>query len=255
MEAWAALEEPSDDPLAAGTPLATLQQLLTIPPAPDGTGGLEFAAERRAAPEALDDVKLLLQAGPAGAVENVEELYEIGLPRGLQGGLAGVAINHRAQLVELVRRARAAKQNLEASIRLAVTTKRQGATRRSGQHDMLRTGDRRRLMAVPAGAAAGAAAAAAATAGVDDDGGAATPCPPPCPRVPASDSQPAAGPEAELPPEAGAGGGQPACGQYAEPPVEVATACGRSACCGATAAVEATPWPAPRPRVPASGGQ
>ena len=161
MAARGALE-PSDDLLAAGPPLPCLRQLLTVPPAPEGADSLAFPEERRAHPEALVGVNLLLCAGPAGAVDNVEELYAAGLPRGLSGGLAGVAINHRHHLLDLVRRAQAAKQKLEDLVRSAANTKKQGATRSSGQHDNLRTGARLRHMAVPAGVAAAAAAAAAA---------------------------------------------------------------------------------------------
>ena len=56
--------------------------------------------------------RVLLEAGPAAAVDNVEELYEAGLPAGLPGGLAEVAIDHRETLLEKVRLARRRHQSI-----------------------------------------------------------------------------------------------------------------------------------------------
>ena len=49
-------------------------------------------------PLTTDEMLAELKAGPASAVLNVEELYNLGLARGLKGGLAKVAIEERAQL-------------------------------------------------------------------------------------------------------------------------------------------------------------
>ena len=49
-------------------------------------------------PLTTDEMLAELKAGPASAVLNVEELYNLGLARGLNGGLAKVAIEERAQL-------------------------------------------------------------------------------------------------------------------------------------------------------------
>ena len=40
-----------------------------------------------------------IEGGAGTAVDNVEELYALGLPPGLPGGLAAVAIDHRAELI------------------------------------------------------------------------------------------------------------------------------------------------------------
>ena len=40
-----------------------------------------------------------IEGGAGTAVDKVEELYALGLPPGLPGGLAAVAIDHRAELI------------------------------------------------------------------------------------------------------------------------------------------------------------
>ena len=50
-------------------------------------------------PLTTDEVLAELKAGPASAVLNVEELYNLGLARGLKGGLAKVAIEEPPALV------------------------------------------------------------------------------------------------------------------------------------------------------------
>ena len=53
----------------------------------------ELLSRHQGAPTALSQVRALLEAGPSGAIENVED--ELGLPRGLPGKLSVVALNHR----------------------------------------------------------------------------------------------------------------------------------------------------------------
>jgi hypothetical protein len=74
--------------------------VLAVGTAPMGDENADgFAARRRARPEDLRRQLQLIDVGPAGAVENVEELYEAGLPEGLPGGLALVAIQDRETLL------------------------------------------------------------------------------------------------------------------------------------------------------------
>ena len=49
--------------------------------------------------DATDEVLAELKAGPASAVLNVETLYNLGLARGLKGGLAKVAIEEPPALM------------------------------------------------------------------------------------------------------------------------------------------------------------
>ena len=53
-----------------------------------------------AAPTQLAQARALLAQGPAGAVENVDELYAAGLPMGLPGGLTTLALHQREALIE-----------------------------------------------------------------------------------------------------------------------------------------------------------
>ena len=130
-------------------------ELLAVGTAPMGDENTDgVAARRRACPEDLRRQLQLIDVGPAGAVENVEELYEAGLPEGLPGGLALVAIKDRETLLAKVRRAHAAKAALLAKQGVGETKpKAQGATRKAGVHDRQpRSGRVHMMMAIVADA-------------------------------------------------------------------------------------------------------
>ena len=137
----------------------------------------------------LASARAAIEAGPASAVE----LYEAGLPIGLPGGLAEVAIDHRETLLEKVMLARRLRRVWVEARTAAKEVKTQGKMRKDGQYDVQRKMGRTRLMAaVPSAkahtsggtdsgsaeaAAAGTADAAtadAATAGAVTSGAAAS---------------------------------------------------------------------------------
>jgi hypothetical protein len=74
--------------------MGRVRSLLEVGVAPIDDSSLDEVTTRRGAnPMALGKVKAMLEAGPAGAVEDVDALVAIGLPRDLPGGLARVAIH------------------------------------------------------------------------------------------------------------------------------------------------------------------
>lgn len=93
-------------PMAARGGLASGRLLLELGAAPaDDTLGIE-AADRSRAPGWTSTGRALLEEGPAAAVDDAEELYAIGLPRGLPGGLVQVALAHRERLIAQVKNVR-----------------------------------------------------------------------------------------------------------------------------------------------------
>ena len=82
-------------PMASSGTLVRARLLLELRAAPVGDALADQAADRSRTPGAFATARSLLEAGSAAAVDNVEELYEIGLPRDLPGGLAAVAIAHK----------------------------------------------------------------------------------------------------------------------------------------------------------------
>ena len=100
---------------------------------------------------AFDRGMALLLEGPAGTVENVEELIAIGLPAKLEGGLAAVASEHREALVTQVKECRklraVAKAVMARRTRDAIGgPKLQGQSRRRGEYDKSsRNGERKRM--------------------------------------------------------------------------------------------------------------
>ena len=59
----------------------------------------EALSRARTNPAALHRVRATLTAGPVAAVAEHQELYDAGLPAGLPGGLAELAVSHRAELI------------------------------------------------------------------------------------------------------------------------------------------------------------
>ena len=81
--------------------MGRVRMLLKVGVAPIGDSSLDEVTTRLGAnTTALGKVKALLEAGPAGAVEDVDALVAIGLPRDLPGGLARVAIHSREEFVK-----------------------------------------------------------------------------------------------------------------------------------------------------------
>ena len=106
---------------------------------PDLAAGLDLAAigvGPAIDPRSLDEINRLANAegdellaalelckrGPAAAVPNVEELVQAGLPRDLSGGLAGLALTHREELVARVSEVRALRVRCLAAIKAAAAS-------------------------------------------------------------------------------------------------------------------------------------
>ena len=128
--------------------LGRVRLTLQIGPAPhDGGLAGQVAARVASSPSAFAAAGAILEAGPAGMVDNAEELYELGLPRGLGGGLAEVAFHHRADLIARVKEARdlRAEASAAAACRQRVVSdgQQQGKLRQRGEYDKGRT-DRKR---------------------------------------------------------------------------------------------------------------
>ena len=78
-----------------------------------------LSAMAKVAPDALSRVNAALVAGPASAVDDVDELYAAGLPEGLPGNLHHVASVARAELLEHRARVTLKKRELEAARKLS----------------------------------------------------------------------------------------------------------------------------------------
>jgi hypothetical protein len=119
--------------------LATARQLLTVGVAPLSEAGApaeEAAARHAGQPGAVHRARALFDLGPAGAVDNVHELYEAGLPVGLPGRLAAVALHHRAELMERVSAQHERRRALiDARREAAAGRAKQGKMRRAGEYD------------------------------------------------------------------------------------------------------------------------
>ena len=74
----------------------------------------EIVARCRVAPTALAVARELLEAGPAGAINNIEEFYTLGLPIGLPEQLSVVVLKHREDVHPRRRAAGAAHQGRAA---------------------------------------------------------------------------------------------------------------------------------------------
>ena len=101
----AALEGSARVPSAAGLrsrPLAKARAILSTGAAPVYLFSDSVAERQRARPGGLKEARRLLELGPAGSVDDVEELYAAGVPVGLPSGLAWVAIHHREELIRCV---------------------------------------------------------------------------------------------------------------------------------------------------------
>ena len=84
-----------------------------LPPQPtSGLSADSVVHHGQSNPEARRDFCALMEEGPAAAVDDVEELYAAGLPRGLPGNLHSVALDHRVELLERLAVVRAAKARL-----------------------------------------------------------------------------------------------------------------------------------------------
>ena len=94
-----------------------------------------LSAMAKVAPDALSRVNAALVAGPASAVDDVDELYAAGLPEGLPGNLHHVASVARAELLEHRARVTLKKRELEAARKLSSEQQAQRQIRRSGAYD------------------------------------------------------------------------------------------------------------------------
>ena len=102
-----------EDVAAFATDLEVTLELLAVGAAPLSDAlGANVAERSMSAAGSLADGRALLETGAAGAVQDVTELYGVGLPEGLPGGLALVAICERTKLLELTKAARAKKAAL-----------------------------------------------------------------------------------------------------------------------------------------------
>ena len=90
-------------------------------------------------PEAARSARLMLEAGPAGAVENLDELMRAGLPQGLPGNLHAVAMNERAQLLARHDKVAKARARLVTSRTAPQSAKAQSRMRKCGQYDKYAT--------------------------------------------------------------------------------------------------------------------
>ena len=89
--------------MASAGSLAQARTLLTVgAPSLDDSLADEVARRSSGGRHGLSTGRALLEAGSAAAVEDLEELYDAGLPRGLPGGLAALAISQRAELIHRV---------------------------------------------------------------------------------------------------------------------------------------------------------
>ena len=106
------------------------------PPAPGGGSSMDSVSTRATAnPSALSNVAKALKKGPASAVDDVDELYEAGLPRGLPGGLHVIAINERAELLSRLARVKAAQEALVGRRKAPSQVSAQRAGRSFGAYD------------------------------------------------------------------------------------------------------------------------
>ena len=125
--------------MSATGALAKLRALHTAGAASLCEQTLDEASERaRANPGALAKVRALIEAGSAAAVDDPEELHDAGIPRDLPGGLAAVAIHHRAELLRGARECRvllAALNSSRATAQLAGAE--QGKMRKAGYTEAL----------------------------------------------------------------------------------------------------------------------
>lgn len=124
---------------AAGGAFARSRALLALgpEPLPEAQAGLDGAPARFAAnPNGVAKARHLLGAGPAGAVDDLTELCAAGLPSGLPGGLAALALTDREELLERVAVQQARRAALKSARALAATKQRkQGRMRSSGVYD------------------------------------------------------------------------------------------------------------------------
>jgi hypothetical protein len=145
--------QPASGPSGNGS-FSAVRRLLAVGAAPlEDTWGDEAAARAATNPAALSAVKALLEAGPAAAVEGVEELYSVGLPQGLPGNLSTLAIVHRDELLQRTRELRGVHVKARQAVEAGGAAMRQGLLRYAGKYDRKRkrTDD---TTAAPAAAAA-----------------------------------------------------------------------------------------------------
>ena len=84
------------------------------PSAPSGTALDSTSALGRVSLSVLGLAVERLQSGPAGAVDDLQELYAAGLPAGLPGNLHMVAMNERQELLARLARVAAARKAKDA---------------------------------------------------------------------------------------------------------------------------------------------
>ena len=106
------------------------------PAAPSGTALDSTSALARSSRSALGRAVERLRAGPASAVDEVQPLYDAGLPRGLPGNLHAIAMSdERAELLARRARVAAASAEKEAALKASGAAAAQRATRKLGAYD------------------------------------------------------------------------------------------------------------------------
>ena len=90
---------------SCGVALASMRANITVGAASVDEQGLDTATTiLHQNPGAFARFRSSIEGGAGTAVDNVNELYALGLPAGLPGGLAALAMEHRPELVQRVER-------------------------------------------------------------------------------------------------------------------------------------------------------
>ena len=90
---------------SCGAALASMRANITVGAASVDEQGLDAATTiLHQNPGAFARFRSSIEGGAGTAVDNVNELYALGLPAGLPGGLAALAMEHRPELVQRLER-------------------------------------------------------------------------------------------------------------------------------------------------------
>ena len=128
MTGWASTVSDGDS-----LQLATLLAVGASDPA-DASGLDEAAFQTQLDPTGQMVTQALLDGGACSAVEDVEDFYAVGLPKGLPGGLALLALDRREELLQRCRAMQTARALLLAA-RAGPPRKQQGGMRKLGVYD------------------------------------------------------------------------------------------------------------------------
>ena len=126
MTGWASTVSDGDS-----LQLATLLAVGASDPT-DASGLDEAAFQTQLDPTGQMVTQALLDGGACSAVEDVEDFYAVGLPKGLPGGLAFLALDHREELLQRCRVVQAARALAACA---GPPRKQQGGMRKLGVYD------------------------------------------------------------------------------------------------------------------------